>query len=76
MLYMGDLLVALVLGAILYLFVEAPTGKILALIWKKKNLETFSDFNHIRKESFLLVKSEMQTRKSEGETRQLLPNLV
>jgi peptidoglycan/LPS O-acetylase OafA/YrhL len=76
MLYMGDLLVAIVLGTILYLFVEAPTGRILALMWKKKKLETFSDFNHIRKESFQLVKSENQSQKSEEETRQLLPNLV
>jgi peptidoglycan/LPS O-acetylase OafA/YrhL len=57
LLHMSDIVVTTILGAILYLFVEAPTGRILALMWPKKSGNGFAT-NVIKRESLVPKKTE------------------
>jgi peptidoglycan/LPS O-acetylase OafA/YrhL len=63
LLHMSDIVMTTILGAILYLFVEAPTGRILALMWSWKARNSFKSFNVIKRESLVPMKSETNDSK-------------
>lgn len=55
-LLINDLIVSTILGALIYLFVEAPTSRILALIWAKKPEEKIEDSKQTPEKSSTLSK--------------------
>jgi peptidoglycan/LPS O-acetylase OafA/YrhL len=58
MLYVSDYLAITAFGAILYLTVEAPTGRILAMIWKRQTEGKCSKFNLFERFSTVMGRKE------------------